>query len=94
MPSSASWGSLVRLQSVIGLDYSEGLLDDDDDQAKAATGSQPPEKGVPHRWQIVFMMAAAFVLCNMDKVSSSLLLYWTSHMSETMNSVTSDAILS
>lgn len=23
---------------------------------------------LPHRWRIVFMMAAAFVLCNMDKV--------------------------
>ena len=25
-------------------------------------------KGFPHRWRITFMMAVAFVLCNMDKV--------------------------
>lgn len=26
-------------------------------------------KGIPHRWKLVAMMAVAFVLCNMDKVS-------------------------
>jgi hypothetical protein len=26
------------------------------------------EKGVPHRWWVVWAMVASFVLCNMDKV--------------------------
>lgn len=30
-----------------------------------------PRGGIPHRWQIVFMMALSFVLCNMDKVNMS-----------------------
>ncbi|KAF5840713.1 major facilitator superfamily domain-containing protein [Dunaliella salina] len=29
------------------------------------------EKGMPHRWKVVIMMAVAFVLCNMDKVNMS-----------------------
>ena len=33
--------------------------------------SLEPQGGIPHRWQIVFMMALAFVLCNMDKVNMS-----------------------
>lgn len=32
-------------------------------------GAEPPE--TPHRWQVVGMMALAFVLCNMDKVNMS-----------------------
>ena len=40
-----------------------------------ALGKQepPPEPkgGIPHRWQIVGMMALSFVLCNMDKVNMS-----------------------
>ncbi len=36
----------------------------------SSTGSAPveKEKGIPHRWRVVFMMMMAFVLCNMDKV--------------------------
>lgn len=30
---------------------------------------EPKQGGLAHRWRIVFMMALAFVLCNMDKVS-------------------------
>lgn len=29
----------------------------------------PQQPRVPHRWRVVIMMALAFVLCNMDKVS-------------------------
>lgn len=36
---------------------------------KAAAGAPGPKKGLSHRWQVVWMMALAFVLCNMDKVS-------------------------
>ena len=44
--------------------------------AQHAESPEPPGKadtasagdGLPHRWRIVFMMAVAFVLCNMDKV--------------------------
>ena len=52
---------------------------------KHASSSQPPSNGspspekqprIPHRWRVVFMMAVAFVLCNMDKVC---LLYMISH---------------
>lgn len=32
---------------------------------------EPPESGIPHRWQVVGMMALSFVLCNMDKVNMS-----------------------
>lgn len=32
---------------------------------------QQQEQGVPHRWQVVGMMALSFVLCNMDKVNMS-----------------------
>jgi hypothetical protein len=40
--------------------------------AAAAAGLAPIyEKGLPHRWRITFMMAVAFVLCNMDKVCHS-----------------------
>eukprot|EP00887_Chlorella_sp_A99_P002760 scaffold6.g2760.t1 len=31
----------------------------------------PHERGIPHRWQVVGMMALSFVLCNMDKVNMS-----------------------
>jgi hypothetical protein len=36
--------------------------------AKAAA-AEDEAGGVPHRWQVVGMMALSFVLCNMDKVS-------------------------
>lgn len=43
----------------------------------AATAAAPIDEGgkkkTPHRWQVVFMMAISFILCNMDKVSSSFL---------------------
>lgn len=29
------------------------------------------DKGISHRWKVVFMMAISFVLCNMDKVNMS-----------------------
>lgn len=38
---------------------------------KAAAGAPGPKKGLSHRWQVVWMMALAFVLCNMDKVNMS-----------------------
>lgn len=53
-------------QGVLGLDYSEELHGGA--AVEAAGEEPPPEKGIQHRWQVVFMMAAAFVLCNMDKV--------------------------
>lgn len=34
----------------------------------AAVAPEVQQGGVAHRWRIVFMMAVAFVLCNMDKV--------------------------
>uniref|UniRef100_A0A7R9YQ47 Major facilitator superfamily (MFS) profile domain-containing protein n=1 Tax=Chlamydomonas euryale TaxID=1486919 RepID=A0A7R9YQ47_9CHLO len=33
--------------------------------------SKKEESGIPHRWQVVFMIAAAFVLSNLDKVNTS-----------------------
>jgi hypothetical protein len=36
--------------------------------AAAAEAPAVQQGGVAHRWRIVFMMAVAFVLCNMDKV--------------------------
>jgi len=36
--------------------------------AQPAQPEQQPKKRMPHRWRIVFAMALAFVLCNMDKV--------------------------
>ncbi len=41
---------------------------------KSPNNGGPPEKlepRIPHRWRIIGMMALAFVLCNMDKVSCS-----------------------
>ena len=41
------------------------------EQPAAQHQQQPPEpqrRGIPHRWQVVGMMALSFVLCNMDKV--------------------------
>jgi hypothetical protein len=37
----------------------------------AADAGAPPlaPGGIPHRWKVVSMMAASFVLCNMDKVN-------------------------
>ena len=59
---------VVHLQSVIGLGYSTS--EDDEPQLNGASSPLPPddEGGIPHRWRVVIMMAAAFVLCNMDKV--------------------------
>lgn len=37
--------------------------------ASTTADGQPPE--TPHRWQVIYMMALAFVLCNMDKVNMS-----------------------
>jgi hypothetical protein len=39
--------------------------------AAAAMPAEASGGGVAHRWRIVFMMAVAFVLCNMDKVRNS-----------------------
>lgn len=36
----------------------------------AAPAAEQQQGGVPHRWQVVGMMALSFVLCNMDKVRS------------------------
>lgn len=37
--------------------------------AGALTAEAPLQRGgLPHRWQVVGMMALAFVCCNMDKV--------------------------
>jgi hypothetical protein len=53
---------------VISLGYSTS----EDDEAAPNDSIEPPppdgEGGIPHRWRVVIMMAAAFVLCNMDKV--------------------------
>lgn len=38
----------------------------------AAVAPEVQQGGVAHRWRIVFMMAVAFVLCNMDKVGLNL----------------------
>ena len=56
-------------QSVISLGYSTSE-DDEETQLNGASPPLPPddEGGIPHRWRVVIMMAAAFVLCNMDKV--------------------------
>jgi len=35
----------------------------------ASVAPEAQKGGLAHRWRIVFMMAVAFVLCNMDKVS-------------------------
>lgn len=44
-----------------------------DDTTSTSTSSVPDgaDIGVPHRWNVVAMMALAFVLCNMDKVNMS-----------------------
>ncbi|KAL4857945.1 putative anion transporter 6 [Chlorella vulgaris] len=43
-----------------------------DGVAAADAGAPPPAPGgIPHRWKVVSMMAASFVLCNMDKVNMS-----------------------
>jgi hypothetical protein len=47
--------------------------------AKAAA-AEDEAGGVPHRWQVVGMMALSFVLCNMDKVSGYLSLCWHGHL--------------
>jgi MFS transporter, ACS family, solute carrier family 17 (sodium-dependent inorganic phosphate cotransporter), other len=41
------------------------------DSTEATSLTMEPKGGIPHRWQIVFMMALSFVLCNMDKVNMS-----------------------
>lgn len=38
---------------------------------KAAPGAAGEQAGIPHRWQVVGMMALSFVLCNMDKVRAA-----------------------
>ena len=40
-------------------------------EGKEPGGGVPEEKGLPHRWRVVGMMALSFVLCNMDKVNMS-----------------------
>ena len=42
-----------------------------DDASASEQPAMAPKGGIPHRWQIVFMMALSFVLCNMDKVNMS-----------------------
>ena len=40
----------------------------DDDFSSGGPEEEPKQKKFSHRWQVVGMMALAFVLCNMDKV--------------------------
>lgn len=37
--------------------------------AKAVAAADPAKARMPHRWQVVMLMALSFVLCNMDKAS-------------------------
>lgn len=37
----------------------------------ATAAAEDRAGGIPHRWKVVYMMAASFVLCNMDKVNMS-----------------------
>ena len=62
-------GASDCLQSVISRGYSTSE-DDEAEPSEMAAPLPPPdgEGGIPHRWRVVIMMAAAFVLCNMDKV--------------------------
>lgn len=41
------------------------------DTPPAPTSGKNDKGGVPHRWQVVGMIAVAFILCNMDKVNMS-----------------------
>eukprot|EP00898_Chlorokybus_atmophyticus_P007885 jgi/Chlat1/8098/Chrsp75S07592 len=57
--------------SSMSADSPEQLVDGNGAVAPAATDVAPSTGGMPRRWQIVAAMAAAFVLCNMDKVNMS-----------------------
>lgn len=64
----------VREASGSSKDSSEGEIQSKDfETLERAEGDNvsEPRGGIPHRWQIVFMMALSFVLCNMDKVNMS-----------------------
>ena len=61
-------GSGKRSEDVKTNVAAEVLQDENERQEPAPL---EPRGGIPHRWQIVFMMALSFVLCNMDKVNMS-----------------------
>lgn len=63
----------VREASGSSKDSSEDLVSGDEMHTitKKEEHVSEPQGGIPHRWQIVFMMALSFVLCNMDKVNMS-----------------------
>lgn len=63
--SASSNGAQPSNGAVTGLSAHGGA------SAAAAVPAEVPAGGVAHRWRIVFMMAVAFVLCNMDKVRNS-----------------------
>jgi hypothetical protein len=54
-----------------GSDSSSDVVREAQVDSTAARLMMEPKGGIPHRWQIVFMMALSFVLCNMDKVNMS-----------------------
>jgi hypothetical protein len=67
--SASSNGAQPSTGAVTGLSAHGGV------SAAAAVPAEAQGGGVAHRWRIVFMMAVAFVLCNMDKVRNSRVLH-------------------
>ena len=77
-PGDNQSGAIFRaLESSHDEDVSSSSDSEDLHASFSANGGPPEGKQprIPHRWRVVGMMALAFVLCNMDKVSRCVLLH-------------------
>jgi hypothetical protein len=70
----SSWTAIVlkRIWYVFADTEAEDGGSDLLSEQKGDADGESPNPKVPHRWRVIFMMALAFVLCNMDKVCTSL----------------------
>lgn len=74
-----SAGAYAALRSADELSSGDSIDMPADAPTKPSSNGAPPpgdqpQPRIPHRWRIVGMMALAFVLCNMDKVYSTMAL--------------------
>lgn len=56
-----------KMLSVDSESDEEDIFEEDSEDESEGEPPKPPR--IPHRWRVTIMMALAFVLCNMDKVS-------------------------
>ena len=79
-PPDGTLDASARLAAPEAAEDDSMCTTDEEEEFAVAANSAPSSStssassspgGIPHRWRIVWMMSAAFVLCNMDKVNMS-----------------------